>query len=198
MNLKYIQAIGNLLENYYSDLNYISNFHRYKSGKISKNDYLKKSEGSFKNFINGYRIARNVKKAQTGQLLKLTIKWTKSNLKNDVDNFAAYLYKNGITRHESSKSLASKILFLNNPWDILPMDTLSRKAVNLNDNDYKKYKEKVEEFKHDRKSEINRYLNSINKQLTFIEKKFKNEIRNINLIRKNRMIDKMLWSKGRQ
>ena len=51
MTNEHIQALGNLLEYYYSDLNYIRNFHRYKAGKINPSDYLIKAKGSFKTFI---------------------------------------------------------------------------------------------------------------------------------------------------
>jgi hypothetical protein len=196
-SIDYIEALGNLLTNYHSDLTYIRDFHRYKNGAISTNDYLKKSVGTFRSFINEFKVARNVDKEETNTLLKITIAWTSSMNPNDVDEFAERLNKKGITHGKVMTSLASKILFLNNPWIILPLDRQAKQTLRVQRNLYYDYQPLTKEFSKKNKIEINRYLNSVDQHLTTIEAPFKNELKNIITIRRNRYVDKVLWTAGR-
>lgn len=197
MITKNIQALGNLLATYHSDLTYIRNFHRHKNAKLSATDYLKKSAGTFKSFIDEFRVARNVDKTKTHILLGLTTEWINQNHSDDVDDFAEQLRDNGITHGKVMTSLASKILFLNNPWTILPLDNLAKQAVGLKNNSYANYLPLTETFITDNKSEIRKLLFSVDKHLTIIEKEFEQEIENIKVIRQNRFVDKLLWTSGR-
>ncbi|MBC7389394.1 MAG: hypothetical protein H7329_09305, partial [Opitutaceae bacterium] len=116
-----VRAIGTFLSSYHSDLTYISKFHDYKNGKIKTADFIQKGKGSFKSFINDFRVARNIDKDETEKLLGLTTSWvkTESNALR-IDEFAEHLKQSGISRDKTPHSLASKILFLNNPINILP------------------------------------------------------------------------------
>ena len=51
MTQKQIQAIGNFLTYYRTDLNYIKQFQDFKTGKISAENYIKKDSGSFYSFL---------------------------------------------------------------------------------------------------------------------------------------------------
>jgi len=197
LDIAYIQALGNLLTYYHSDLLYIREFQRYKNGKIDTNEYLKKSDGTFKAFINEFRVARNVEKTKTDFLLQQTIYWTCSDKSTDVDGFAELLNKNGITHGKVMTSLASKILFLNNPWSILPLDNLAKKSFGLKGNLYGDYYPLTVEFIKINEMEINRHLNSIEQHLVTIEASFCDEIENVKAIRFNRFVDKILWTIGR-
>ena len=196
-DLQYIQALGNLLTYYHSDLMYIREFHRHKNGKIGTKEYLEKSNGTFKAFINEFRVARNIDKTKTNILLKQTIDWTCSVYHDDVDGFAESLNSNGITHNKVMTSLASKILFLNNPWVILPMDSLAKKSLGLQNNIYSNYFPLTQEFRDNNEDDISRFLNSIDEHLTTIEAPFYNEIENLKTIRFNRFVDKILWTIGR-
>jgi len=192
-----IQALGNLLQYYYSDLTYILEFHKYKTGKFDLNEYLKKNPGTFRSFINEFKIARNIDKTKVRELLEQTFEWVNNKNPNDVDSFAEQLKFKGITHGKKVTSLASKILFLNNPWEILPIDTLGRKATNLSENSYSKYQILIQEFKKQKIIEIENYLNSVEQYLNLIENKFSGKIRELKIIRENRFIDKLLWTIGK-
>ena len=197
MTTNQIQAIGNLLQYYHSDLIYIRDFHRYKHGKLDTVYYLSESTGTFKSFINEFRVARNVEKAKTNSLLQLTLQWVKTKNSNNVDDFATHLKEKGITHGKVMTSLASKILFLNDPWTILPLDNLAKQSVGLKTNIYSQYLPRVEEFKQKNKREIDSCLNSVSQHLKIIENDFNGEIENIEMIRYNRFVDKLLWTMGR-
>lgn len=197
MNLDYISAIGNLLQNYHSDLNYIYNFQLHKKGLLKSKDYIHKTPGSFKSFLNEYRVARNIEKKETEKLLELTDNWISTGAENRVDNFAEFLKDAGITHQKTMTSLASKILFLNNPWNILPMDNLVKKAVSLKGNRYDEYEVKFKDFKRTNAAEIQKYLDPVEHYLIAVETRFKNELNEITLIRENRFLDKILWTIGK-
>jgi hypothetical protein len=196
MTINGIQAIGNLLQYYHSDLTYIFEFHKCKTGEFDFNDYLKKNPGTFRSFINEFKIARNVDKTKTRELLEQTFEWINNEDPNDIDSFAEHLKLNGITHGKKVTSLASKILFLNNPWKILPIDRLGKKAANLSENNYSKYQILIKEFRENKKTEIENYLNSVDQHLNLIESDFERKIRDLKIIRENRFIDKLLWTIG--
>jgi hypothetical protein len=158
---------------------------------------LKKSVGTFKAFINEYRVARNISKTKTDILLQMTIKWALSNNATNVDGFAESLNLKGITHGKVMTSLASKILFLNNPWAIFPLDNQAKQSLRLRSNLYADYYPLVKDFMENNRIEIYRYLNSIDQHLKTIETNFTNEIENIKTIRLNRFVDKILWTSGR-
>ncbi|MEO8231476.1 MAG: hypothetical protein ABI638_04295 [Ignavibacteriota bacterium] len=198
MTLNQIKALGNLLQYYHSDLTYIRDFQRYKHGKIDTTEYLKKSKGSFKSFINEFRVARNIEKTKTHTLLNLTTDWITNKNSNDIDKFAALLKAKGITHGKVMTSLASKILFLNNPWKILPIDNLTKRAVGLKNNNYAEYLPLTKEFNKENKSDIDYCLASVEQHVNIIEAEFKKEIREIEKIRYNRFVDKLLWTIGQR
>lgn len=198
MKIDYIKALGNLLGLYYSDLTYIRNFQRYKISELNSKEYLEKTSGTFKSFINEFRVARNVDKDKTDVLLKLTIDWILKENSTNVDGFAKHLKQSGITHGKIMTSLASKILFLNNPWEILPIDNLTKKTIGLHNNNYSQYLQLVKEFREKNLSEIRTCLDTVNQHLTIIEESFNNEIVDLKTIRLNRFIDKILWTIGQQ
>ena len=176
MTKENIQALGNLLANYHSDLTYIRNFQKYKSNNKTSSEYVKNSKGNFKAFINEFRVARNVKKGKTDILLSLTTEWVKQKQGDHVDEFAQHLKNNGITHGKVMTSLASKILFLNNPWSILPLDNLAKKAVGLRGNSYTNYLPLIDIFIVSNKKDIDKTLSSIESHLIIVEKEFVDEI----------------------
>lgn len=192
-----IKAIGNLLQYYHSDLVYILNFQRYKQNSISRSEYLPKSLGSFQSFLNEFRVARCVRKGMVGCLLDMTIKWVSSSKADDVDSFAAKLRDKKVTHNSKTMtSLASKILFLNNPWIIIPSDTLNNKAVGVRTNKYHDFHAAVCKEKKINTLQFVESLNPVLEYLYTIEDEFKGELKRIDVIRHNRYIDKMLWILG--
>lgn len=167
-----IQAAGHLLSTYESDLIYFTNFIRFSKGEIPVLKYCRKQNGSFKNFIDAYRVARNTDKDLTAELLQCTSHWHKAGKTKDVDGFAAYIKSEGLTHGNLATSLASKIMYLTNPWEVLPLDQLVRNALGLRTNTYADYALKVRQFRIDREREIKAFLQGIEDLANVIECKF--------------------------
>lgn len=191
-----IKALGNLLQYYQSDLRYILRFQLCKQKAISRSKYLLKSPGSFQSFLNEFRIARNVQKGRVPELLDLTMEWVSTNPADDVDLFADKLREKEITQeNKTMTSLASKVLFLKNPWVILPCDTLNRRAVGVKTNRYSDFYRAIIERET---LPIDDYLKPVQEYLCAIEDAFKEEIDDISKIRRNRFLDKLLWVQGQK
>lgn len=197
MTTEQIRAIGNFLNYYDTDLNYIANFKDFKDGNILTSEYVKKNRGSFISFLIEYRVIRNVSQGKVDKLLEETYNWIKGTCPDDVDGFAERLSLTNLTRGNIMSSLASKILFLNNPWDIIPMDSLARKTLNQKTNKYIIYQENLKKFKSGNKSEIEDCLAFSNSLINLINERYKHKIINLDLISENRMMDKILWTKGK-
>lgn len=195
--LQAIEALGNLLFFYNADLKYITQFQNFKNNKISENEYLKCNSG-FQQFINEYKVARNVKKDKVKKLMIFVKEWTLSKKSLDVDSLAKDLKKNKIT-HDGMvmTSLASKILFLNTPQKIIPIDTFNRRALDQKTNIYQQFSNKVDSFKLENNSLIQEYLCVINSVLSEIERNHKSMKINFNMYRISRYTDKLLWVKGK-
>lgn len=194
MKKEHIQAIGNFLMYYYEDLNYIKLFQDFKENRISLKDYGIKNKGTFYSFLIEFKIIRNFEKGATEQLLLETRKYIESSIEDNVDLFAEELAKTSLTRGNKAISAASKILFLNNPWDIIPMDKLTRKALKQNDNKYSIYKANLDHYRKANKGVIEECLFYVNPWATTLENEFVDRINDLNIIRENRMIDKLLWT----
>lgn len=195
MTSQQIKAIGFFLAFYESDLIYIANFSRFKK-KLNPDivEYTAKGDHTFYSFLSEFKVARNVKKDHTKKLLKITLEWINTKHYNNPDLFADKLRSEKITHEKKMTSLASKILFLNNPQEILPIDNRVRESVNQGSNLYKDYLPLVKQFKINRLKEFTECLKYIETSATVIEKPFKSELANIRAIRSNRLLDKLLWS----
>jgi len=194
MTNQQIQAIGNFLQYYYTDLHYIKKFQDFKEKNLSPKDYVSKEIGSFYSFLIEFRVTRNYLQGTTDKLLAETIKWVNSRQANNVDSFTMRLLNSGLTRGNTTTSLASKILFLNNPWEILPMDTLTRKAFNQTENQYSIYRTNLDNYRQTNKHIIDKCLSHTKALTSFVEKDYQGIINDLQVIRENRMIDKLLWS----
>lgn len=196
MTTENICAIGNFLNFYQTDLNYIKQFQEYKSGNIPPQKYIEKVRGSFYSFLIEFRVARNFYKGTVNKLLNETHLWIDGNDADNVDAFAEKLKISGLTKGVAS-SMASKILFLNNPYKILPMDALARNALSQKDNIYSTYRERLKVFKEANFLNIDECINSTTSFTSIIDNEFANIFSDIELVKRNRMIDKLLWTMGK-
>lgn len=197
MTQEQIQATGNFLSTYYSDLTYISTFQQFKKGHKSMRDYLKKDTGSFYSFLIEFRIVRNISKGSAGKLLNETIRWIDSESADNVDLFAQKLSKKGFTNRKVVASMASKVLFLNNPWLIMPMDKLARKALRQNENLYSVYHTNLEKYRIKNNSVLRRIIARTRPLTELVDRDFRKELRDLPTICENRLLDKLLWTNGR-
>ncbi|MBF01174.1 hypothetical protein [Flavobacterium coralii] len=190
------QAIGNFLQYYESDLYYIQQFQRYKSGENTL-CYTEKRKGSFYTFLTEFRVIRNFKEGKTQIILEKTIEWLNYNCNsNDVDSFALKLYETGITHNKIPVSMASKILFLNDPYNIIPMDRLARLTLNQKENNYSTYQKNLQQFKFEKKQEITKCLEIIMPLIKKINNSY-GELPYLDKIAEQRIIDKILWVTGK-
>ena len=192
-----VRAIGTFLSSYHSDLSYIDNFQKHKKKHITTAEYVLENKGMFKTFINEFRVARNIPLGNTHLVLNETMFWISSNSADDVDGFAYHLNKKNVTTEKKiMTSLASKILFLNNPWILLPFDNLAKKSLKQRSNRYEDYLPKMHSYRNEKESEIEQMLSTVNKHVKIIEQDFKH-LEDIKIIRQNRFVDKLLWSGGK-
>jgi len=196
-NLQAIQGLGNLITWYQSDLNYISLFKKYKNSDIGDKEYLDNNKG-FQKFINEYKVARNVKKARVSDCMKFTKEYILKNTSFSIDNLAIALKEKEITQDgKIMTSLASKLLFLNNPVNVIIIDTLNRRAVNEKTNNYNNFKQKVKKFQQKNINIIQKYLTTADVLLKEIENNYQDLEIDFEQYRKMRYTDKILWTIGR-
>ncbi len=188
------KAVDELQLHYAKDLEAILAFQEFKAQTGTSKNYL----NHFDAFLKDFRVKRNVKRGAESALLKAVLNHVRSNENGDVDILAGILANTDITHNKKMKSLCSKILFLNNPWKNFPMDTLTRKALQMRANEYSMYLPKLIAFKKTNQHEITLMLKAIDAQLDLIEKPFKAKLSNLKTIRENRLVDKWLWVIGNQ
>jgi hypothetical protein len=184
------------LQTYQSDLNYILNFQRFKVDNNDFEKYLTKDPGTFKSFIDEFKVARTFRKDETSNLLSLTLKWINRKDCNNVDGFAKHLRDHKITDGKIPISLASKILFLNNPWVIIPFDSRTKKALGLRYNSYSHYQELALQYKKKNQAIIDNSLTFLKTYFGELENDYKSKLFKIEIIRENRFVDKLLWTIG--
>lgn len=193
-----IEAIGNLLLHYRFDLECVKAFQDCKS-------YRDERLASFRDqtvplFLKEYRVVRAIKKGKQKDFLDAVIDHVNSDgtQADDVDALAMRLEEQNITQEgKTMVSLASKILFLNRPWKILPYDRLVRDAVGYSGTIYADYLNGVMKR---RKSILKLYdtlPKSVMTYLQVIEDKTRMDKRHVDKIRKMRFVDKMLWTIGK-
>ena len=196
MTTQQIQTVGNYLSTYNTDLNYVKMFQDFKANKISDSDYVKKDIGTFYSFLIEFRVARNFSQGAVDKLLTETLNWVNSNNADNVDLFADKLATTNLTRGKTMTSLASKILFLNNPWKIIPMDTLARKALKQKDNKYSTYDKNLNVYRQTNKPIIDSFIQYTKPLTTIIDNEYKDKLQDIHIISENRIVDKLLWTSG--
>lgn len=196
MTTKQIEAIGHFLAYYKSDLHYINQFQNYMRGKLSEVEYINRSKGSFYSFLIEFKIVRNFKAGQIHRLLEETTNFIKFNDGIDVDSFAFKLSKTDFTRKNIVSSMASKILFLNDPYSIIPMDSRARTTLGQKLNKYNTYTENLSLYKKHNKNLIQEMLDYVKPMTDIVHEDFP-LLKNIEIIAENRMIDKFLWTAGK-
>ena len=198
-SLQFIEALGNLMCYYNSDLNYIAYFHNFKNSKITENEYLRNEKSCFQRFLNEYKVARNVKKNKVRKFMSFAKEWVLKKNSLDVDEFALALKKRKITQDgKIMTSLASKILFLNNPVAIIPTDTLNKRTLGEKSNIYSEFKTKIDLFISENKNTMEKYLNSVDSLLTEVEDNYKSIEIEFKKYRTMRFADKLLWTNGKR
>ncbi len=187
-----IRAIGHFLAYYETDLKYILEFQRFKNNQIAVERYCEMVPSGFYSFLKEYRIIRNIEQGKAIELLKVTKEWINTDMSNNVDEFASKISQQNFSKGKVLTSLSSKILFLNNPWEILPMDSQVRKSLHQTENKYSVYEDNLEKFKIENDIQIIECLNIVEQIIKLINDNFSG-LDNLDMIVRNRIIDKLLW-----
>lgn len=190
--LPHQRATKELLDWYTQDLNHFASFLSWKHEPAKHPEY----EATFKRFLSDFRVLRWLGNKNVHSLLDNTIAWINGPTPDDVDGFAAYLERRGVTPGKVMTSMASKVLFLNNPHQITPIDSYVRAAVHLQSNRYADYLPLFQTFVQRSAQAIESELDLIDSQLSALEKPFENRIPKIKGIRRIRYADKLLWAIG--
>lgn len=201
-----IQAFGQLFSTYRTDLVYFHNFKQFQASSKQpelRPTYLEARIGSFKGFLNEYRVARNVSEHRTDDLLFVTLEWVKAfpkNLVESVDEFAKVLAGTGIPSKENAimTSLAAKVLYLADPLTVMPIDSLARKALGGCPNNYSEFRSRLLVFERENDEIISHYLEEQHSYLKMIEHGFDLKKKEARIIRRKRYTDKLLWTIGKR
>lgn len=180
---------------YYGDLYYFAAFHHLKSGKESK-EVVGDLE-FFKQFLIEYRVSRNI---ATG---KKEIAWVKfKELAKEpitidtVDQMAKHLFNEFHPKKGTPTSLCSKLLMLLKPELIIPIDSINKIALKHNLSQYVGFAEKVKDFKIENSGKIKELIDMVSPRAEKIESIFSKELENLEKIRENKVIDKLLLQIG--
>ena len=114
---------------------------------------------------------------------------------DNVDMLADKLKGAGLTYGKTVTSLASKILFLNNPARILPYDANAKLSLGYRGTKYSEFEKLVEDQSPLLEELYNSLPNDIMEFLECVENQFRfaDEVS----IRKSRFKDKVLWTLGK-
>ncbi len=191
-----IKTIGNFLMNYESDLNYIKKFQEWKIDNYSTNKYLQENEeyGLFK-FLTEFKVYKGFTIEQRN-LINLKIK--KNLLKISTFNVDEFAKK--IVLDKNLESMASKVAMLYDPVSFLPLDRYAKYAC-FKSTKHCSYNDFVIKAKETYENELKELVkvidNIVDPLIKPIESNFKLKDINIKLVRKNRILDKVLWTKGK-
>lgn len=190
------QAIGNFLMNYTTDLEYIAQFQEWKKGGYINKDYLSVNQkfGLYA-FLQEFKVLRGFNKDNRVKLCKSIQQLLKSNTHINVDDLSRKINKGSCLQ-----SMASKIAMLYDPEIYLPIDRFARIACFETDKrcSYKDFNIKAKEM---HKYELNGIVKDIDNIVQPLIKPIESTIKlkdiNIKLVRENRILDKVLWTKGK-
>lgn len=196
-------AMGHFMAHYNNELDHIRSFQsKYLTSKKQELKYPydenKNDDPKFWEFLYQFRIIRTlgIKNKQRNDFIKVFNSWDFNQCSpSDINRFCenGRLIKNHI-------SLVSKIMMLANPWTIIPYDNQAKKAVGYkapnNSIKYEDYWSRVNQFKNDNKDLLESMHKSVVPYAKIIEKDYDKDLKNIHVIRKKRLLDKVLWTYG--
>lgn len=198
-----IKAMGYFLAHYGDELSHIKSFQaNYLPTKRKRLTYPynenNKSDPKFWECLTQFRVARTLGKenGQRNDFIQVFNNWDfRYCSPEDVDRFCAEgeMIKN-------HKSLASKMMMLANPWQIIPYDKQASTAVGYKASNgktnYVAYLKLVHDFECRNKTLIASLFNEVDRYATKIEQNYKDDLENIQVIRRKRLLDKVLWTYG--
>jgi len=181
---------------YYGDLFYFSAF-QY----LNRDNSLMEGVGDFdffKQFLYEYRVSRKIKADFKPRAWEEFKQLAKKEITTDtVDHIAKSIFIDLDPNRGINTSLCSKILMLLKPSLIIPIDSLNKEALNFNKNEYKGFYQKLKIFEKEYHEQISSIMAQVDSRAKQIESIYKDQFEEIESIRKNRIIDKLLVQIGR-
>ncbi|RYF87480.1 MAG: hypothetical protein EON98_00290 [Chitinophagaceae bacterium] len=162
-------------------------------GELGLHEYLNLSDHGFDAFLVEFRIARNIPVVHRARLLDILADWRSSEPCHDVERLTNQLYNEGLTNGKRAVSLSSKVLMLESPSTICPIDRLVRARLGLAENDYEQYRTLLESYIIANEAAIQECFQNVSPYASVIEENF-SEIAELPEIRRSRLIDKLLWT----
>ncbi len=161
------EVIESLKYRYAEDLSFIGHFQAWLRGQVSLQHY---ADNSLRECFKTYRVAKVIRAGKREDLLDLTRDWLSSGRGTDVDGLANEFKKAECT-NGLPLALASVLLFLHNPTQVLPLDSYSRMAVGSVEADYQEYIKRATLFREKHALEIQSELQQVSGFLAEIEQK---------------------------
>jgi len=183
---------------YYSDLYYFSAFNYLKEEKVNRENLI----GDYEFFIQ-YLKEYNVKRTIEADSNEAAWETFKSIAKKDlnpqwIDQLADKEFRLLHPLKKLNTSVSSKLGMLHFPQKIIPLDRFNKDAINYREREYQGFMKHIEEFKKDKASDIENLMISIKERAIKIETIFDKQLDQIELIRYNRALDKLLLQIGRE
>jgi hypothetical protein len=190
-----IAALGEFLMNYETELNYIKKFQELMGENPDINFHESENKGSFKSFVNQFGVARNIEKGKTLEIIRILINELKN---NELDPNELSKKLQHLTHNSKAVSLSSKILFLYKPEEFIPLDSLNKKTLLVQSNDYVCFSKELNTYisNSDIKKEISKLIKTASPLVKCIEDKSMLKM-DFNKIKTNRLIDKYLRVKNK-
>jgi hypothetical protein len=191
MNIPLDEALEHLFNYYQEELGLIRDFQDWKSKLKTDSEY----EPSFKNALHYFYTLWWVRPERVPGLMTRTLQWVHGETPDDVDEFAESL--SGYLGSKET-SLASEILFLNNPQKITPITAGVKEAVNkLKADNYRVYRRRFEKFQKENINKIRQNLDKIADRLLKAEREFGDQPQiDFERLRLDRYTDQLLRRKG--
>jgi hypothetical protein len=189
-----IEALGLLLSWYRKDLEFFLSFQRFDRGGRKDEGYYANTPGSFQRFINSYQVARTIEAGQTLELLTICMQWHDKQQWMDVSGLASAINERIIT-HGFPLSLASKVMFLMRPEEVLPFDKRAKNTLEIKESrpDYRAYHQMALDFGTRNEPIIDQGLSRISDMLDTLEQGYQELDISFPKVRRMRMLDKLLW-----
>ena len=188
-----IEAVGNFLLNYNNVLDDYTKLNKILNDK----DNVRFQKFIIK-FISDWKVIRQIPKDEVIRfnLCNLLFEFI-NNKDRNIENVNLLCGKiKNITKNQLI-SLSSKVLFIYSPDFYFPYDSNVKNALEIKTKNYTIYYNNVKKFSCDYEELINSILDDIKSYTKEIETNFDINPDTIKLIRQNRLIDKLLWTKGK-
>jgi hypothetical protein len=195
MENQLIEALGFLLSWYRKDLKFFLAFQKFDVGGRNIEAYCTDERGSFQDFINAYQVTRTLKKGETQALLETCLEWHDTKRWIDVSGLASEIEKRELV-HGFPLSLASKVMFLMCPEEILPFDRRAKNTLGMKESRplYADYYHRALSFGKENNISINKTLAKYSDLLEALEREYQDLKVSFEALRRMRLLDKLLWT----